>query len=243
MAALNARRGAFVRVSALGAAFALLMFGCASASAMSGAAKVGRPAAQRSGEAGALARWRPYVEEASRRFGIPIAWIERVIMAESGGQTEIRGRATVSSAGAMGLMQLMPGTWADMRRQLGLGDNPHAPRDNILAGTLYLRLMHDRFGYPGLFGAYNSGPARYAAYLAGRQSLPAETRAYLGKVAATPPHLGSGNLSTVRAMPRGQAAASPVADDGGQQLFFIRRGAPARSEQCGVTAGRQDAPC
>ena len=241
MAALNARRDAFARVSALGAAFALLMFECAPASAMSGAAKVGRVPAQSSGEAGTLARWRPYVEEASRRFGIPIAWIERVMMAESGGKTEMQGRATVSSAGAMGLMQLMPGTWADMRRQLGLGDNPHAPRDNILAGTLYLRLMHDRFGYPGLFGAYNSGPARYAAYLAGQQPLPAETRAYLVKVADTIPRVGSGNVPTGRAGPR--AAASPIAQNGGQQLFFVRRSAPASSEQCAVTAGGQGAPC
>src|SRR3546814_3744389 len=70
-----------------------------------------------------------------------------------------------------------------MRRRLGLGSDPHAPRDNILAGTLYLRLMYDRFGYPGLFGAYNAGPARYAAYLEGRRSLPGETRDYLRKVA------------------------------------------------------------
>jgi soluble lytic murein transglycosylase-like protein len=48
-----------------------------------------------------------------------------------------------------------------MRGRLGLGTNPHDPRDNILAGTLYLRLMYDRFGYPGLFGAYNAGPGRY----------------------------------------------------------------------------------
>src|SRR3546814_10454195 len=72
-----------------------------------------------------------------------------------------------------------------MRRRLGLGSDPHAPRDNILAGTLYLRLMYDRFGYPGLFGAYNAGPARYAAYLEGRRSLPGETRDYLRKVART----------------------------------------------------------
>jgi hypothetical protein len=52
--------------------------------------------------------------------------------------------------------------------------DPHAPRDNILAGTLYLRLMYDRFGYPGLFGAYNAGPGRYASYLARRASLGAK---------------------------------------------------------------------
>ncbi len=76
-------------------------------------------------------------------------------------------------------MQIMPGTWREMRAQLGLGFDPHDPRDNILAGTAYLRAMYDRFGYPGLFGAYNAGPARYAEYLAAGRPLPDETRAYL----------------------------------------------------------------
>lgn len=126
-----------------------------------------------------VARWQPYIAEASARFGVPADWIERVMRAESGGRTMLGGRPIVSSAGAMGLMQLMPGTWADMRSRLGLGMDPHAPRDNILAGTFYLRLMYDRFGYPGLFAAYNAGPARYAAVLEGRSRLPSETRGYL----------------------------------------------------------------
>src|SRR5690606_6256971 len=133
-------------------------------------------------EAGAIDRWRPIVAEASARFGIPAAWIERVIEAESGGRTTLRGRPIRSRAGAIGLMQLMPGTWAEMRARLGLGSDPDDPRDNILAGTFYLRLMYERFGYPGLFAAYNAGPGRYAAYLTGRQSLPAETIAYLATV-------------------------------------------------------------
>lgn len=176
-----------------------------------------------SSPAARLERWRDYIDEAAIRFGVPAAWIERVMLAESGGRTMLNGRPVVSSAGAMGLMQLMPGTWAEMRRRLRLGHDPHAPRDNILAGTLYLRLMYDRFGYPGLFGAYNAGPARYAAYLRGRQPLPAETRHYLGKVAgATAPV----------AKRRGAAHGAPagrggmVAAEGGDpdsNIFFIRR--------------------
>lgn len=129
-----------------------------------------------------VARWRPHIEEASARFGIPAAWIERVMRAESGGRTHLNGRPITSHAGAMGLMQLMPGTWAEMRARLGLGRDPHAPRDNILAGTFYLRLMYDRFGYPGMFAAYNAGPARYAEHLATGRPLPGETRAYLASV-------------------------------------------------------------
>lgn len=138
-------------------------------------------------QAETVADWRPYITEASARFGVPVAWIERVMRAESGGRTPLAGRPIRSSAGAMGLMQLMPPTWADMRARLGLGANPDDPRDNILAGTLYLRLMYDRFGYPGLFAAYNAGPKRYADYLAGRVRLPSETVGYLASVAPAGP--------------------------------------------------------
>jgi soluble lytic murein transglycosylase-like protein len=133
-----------------------------------------------------IGRWRAEIEEASLRFGIPTRWIERVMRAESGGRTTRNGRPIRSHAGAMGLMQLMPGTWAAMRDAHGLGPDPDAPRDNILAGTAYLRAMYDRFGYPGLFGAYNAGPARYAAWLQGRSRLPSETVAYLRSVSERP---------------------------------------------------------
>lgn len=110
--------------------------------------------------------------------------------AESVGQTRLNGRPIRSSAGAIGLMQLMPATWADMRRTLGLGADPDDPHDNIVAGSCYLRMMYDRFGYPGLFAAYNAGPARYAAHLATGRALPQETVGYLaqvgGKTASAP---------------------------------------------------------
>lgn len=129
-------------------------------------------------QADEVASWHPLVEEASTRFGIPTRWIEQVMRAESGGRTELHGRPIRSLKGAIGLMQLMPKTWVEMRDRLGLGSDPDNPRDNILAGTFYLRLMYDRFGYPGMFAAYNAGPGRYAEHLAGRP-LPAETTAYL----------------------------------------------------------------
>jgi len=134
------------------------------------------------GHAQTVAHWRPYIAEASRRFGIPAAWIERVMRAESNGRTRSNGRPIRSPAGAIGLMQLMPGTWQAMRTALGLGADPDDPHDNILAGAFYLRLMYDRFGYPGLFAAYNAGPGRYAAHLASGTALPGETIAYMTAV-------------------------------------------------------------
>jgi len=134
----------------------------------------------------AVERWRPHIAEASRRFGVPQAWVAAVMQAESRGQTHLGGRPITSRAGAMGLMQVMPGTWEEMRRQHGLGPDPHDPRDNIMAGTAYLRAMYDRFGYPGLFAAYNAGPARYAEHLRTGKPLPGETRAYIAQLAMAP---------------------------------------------------------
>lgn len=137
---------------------------------------------------------------------MPEAWIRHVIRAESGGRTHLNGRPITSRAGAMGLMQLMPATWAEIRARLRLGSDPHDPRDNILAGTFYLAEMHDRFGYPGLFAAYNAGPARYARHLATGEALPAETRAYVAQVAAD-------------ASP-GAAPATRGSSDDLQRIFF-----------------------
>lgn len=128
--------------------------------------------------------WHVYVTDAATRFAIPEAWIERVIRVESRGRTTLAGRPIVSREGAMGLMQLMPATWAAMRDACGLGRDPFDPHDNIVAGAAYLRLLYDRFGYPGLFAAYNAGPGRYALYLSGQRRLPGETVRYLAAVAA-----------------------------------------------------------
>jgi len=119
------------------------------------------------------------IAEASARFAIPEHWIRAVMQAESAGDP-----GAVSRAGAMGLMQVMPGTWAVLRQDYGLGTDPFEPRDNILAGTAYLRAMLDRYGsVGGMLAAYNAGPGRYDAYLSEGRPLPAETRAYVAMLA------------------------------------------------------------
>lgn len=87
-----------------------------------------------------------HIAEASQRFGVPTALIRAIMRKESAGDVR-----AVSSAGARGLMQIMPGTWDDLRARWSLGHDPFDPRDNILAGTAYLRELHDRFGSPGFW--------------------------------------------------------------------------------------------
>ena len=118
------------------------------------------------------------VSDAAMRFGIPEQWIYAVMRAESAGRVN-----ATSPVGAMGLMQIMPATWATLRARYGLGNNPYNPRANIMAGAAYIREMHDRYGAPGFLAAYNAGPGRYEDYLNKGRRLPAETRNYVAKIA------------------------------------------------------------
>lgn len=84
-----------------------------------------------------------FVDEASERLSVPVNWIGSVINIES-----VRDVHARSPEGAMGLMQIMPATWAELRERYNLGSDPYDPRDNILAGTAYLRKLLDRYGSP-----------------------------------------------------------------------------------------------
>jgi len=129
--------------------------------------------------------WGPYIREAATRYGIPEQWIREVMRQESDGQ-----ELAVSSAGAMGLMQVTPDTYDDLRQRHPLGSDPFEPHDNIMAGAAYLREMYDQYGAPGFLAAYNAGPLRLDGYLNGSDSLPDETVNYVASIA---PRLG-GNV-------------------------------------------------
>jgi soluble lytic murein transglycosylase-like protein len=133
-----------------------------------------------------MARWNPLIAEASRKFGVPQSWMRAVMQAESGGRTMLgTGRPIVSGAGAMGLMQLMPATYAEMREIYGLGPDPFDPHDNIFASAAYLRWLRQKYGYPTMFAAYNDGPGNLEERLKDGGLLPAETRLYLVNVTAS----------------------------------------------------------
>ncbi|MYZ49095.1 lytic transglycosylase domain-containing protein [Propylenella binzhouense] len=119
-----------------------------------------------------------YVAEASLRFGVPESWIRAVMRVESAGDP-----AATSPKGAMGLMQVMPQTWAELSARHGFGPNAYDPRESILAGAAYLREMHDRYGtVEGMLAAYNAGPGRYDDHLATGRPLPWETQNYVAMI-------------------------------------------------------------
>lgn len=170
-----------------------------------------------------------HIAEAAQRFGIPEHWIVAVLRAESAGDTH-----AISSAGARGLMQVMPDTWAELRARYRLGHDPYDPRDNILAGTAYLREMFDRYGnVSAMLAAYNAGPGRYDEYLATGRTLPAETRAYVATLA---PVLGGAAASDP------PSAAPPPPPDWREAPLFVMRLTSAQATAAPSSEARSGDP-
>jgi hypothetical protein len=143
---------------------------------------------------GGMERWASLIAEASARFDIPQSWIRSVMKRESGGAS-VMAR---SRDGAVGLMQLMPETYRELRRQYGLGANPYDPHDNIIAATAYLKWLEQKYGYPNLFAAYNSGPGMFDRHLQSGRELPRETRDYVAVIASDLHRASSGaNMITI----------------------------------------------
>jgi hypothetical protein len=154
-----------------------------------------------------------FIAEASDRFAVPARWIRAVMQIESGGDDH-----ATSPRAAMGLMQIMPDTWAELSARYGLGNDPFDPRANILAGAAYLKEMHDRFGPDGFLAAYHAGPLRYEQHLAAGRPLPAETLAYVAAVSSL---LGSGHNERVafRIRPAVPWRRAPLFIDRGAAAF------------------------
>lgn len=159
------------------------------------------------------------VRDAAFRFGIPEAWIWAVMRVESAGRVD-----ATSPVGAMGLMQLMPGTWANLTARHDLGRNAYDPRANIMAGAAYLRQMHDRYGSPGFLAAYNAGPGRYEQYLRGERGLPTETQNYVARLA---PMIGGDATPLIASSTSSAPSAQPPRPSWTQASLFAVRSAPS----------------
>jgi len=170
-----------------------------------------------------------HVADAARRFGIPEAWIWAVMRVESGGNSR-----AVSRAGAMGLMQIMPATWARLRARYGLGPDPFDVRDNIMAGAAYLREMHDRYGNASaMLAAYNAGPGRYDHFVSRGRPLPPETVGYLAQLA--PITGGSGAVEVAVSAPPDPFAWRHAA-------LFVRTGSATSDAVGGQSGGDETLP-
>lgn len=150
---------------------------------------------------------------ASVRFDVPEPWIAHVMALESGGSTTLNGRPITSSAGAMGLMQIMSDTYAGLRARYGFGANAYDPHDNIFAGAAYLHELYQRYGYPNLFAAYNAGPSRVDDFVTRLRPLPRVTDAYVAALTGS-------NLSSNSAPISAKDVDATAPQDA---LFFVNR--------------------
>jgi len=200
-----------------------------------------------------LDRWNPVVREAAEKFHVPALWLRAVMRNETGGRTVQGGdKPIVSHAGAQGVMQLMPETYNQMAERHALGADPFKPRDNIFAAAAYLAWLKDRYGFPGMFGAYNYGPGNWEDHLHKKRGLPAETRNYVRQITAylkdadkdivnavhlTRPDghavaINTSRISAIVAAPRGQYAP------GSQAVVFMGRKQQAVKESVVQVAER-----
>ncbi|RVH62688.1 lytic transglycosylase domain-containing protein [Sinorhizobium meliloti] len=152
-----------------------------------------------------------FVAEAAKRFAIPERWIRAVMRVESRNDP-----SAISLKGAMGLMQIMPATWTELRARHQLGEDVFEPRDNILAGAAYLAELHDLYGSPGFLAAYNAGPGRYERHLVTGNPLPQETVDYMARLV---PMIDTEAASVMRI-----AARSRRDEWADAPLFFVQQG-------------------
>ncbi|MGG6430443.1 transglycosylase SLT domain-containing protein [Acetobacter ghanensis] len=179
--------------------------------------------------------WGPYIREASQRFDVPEEWVRAVIQQESGGKLFHDGQLVTSGPGAMGLMQLMPPTYDEMRATYNLGGDAYEPHDNIMAGTAYLRQLYDVYGSPGFLAAYNAGPGRLEDFITRNRTLPRETRNYVASigrriVGISPQNRSQADMQVAShdTFMQTAAAAQPVRTQGG--ISAVRAAWSARQQ-------------
>jgi hypothetical protein len=118
------------------------------------------------------------LESAARANGLPIEFFVRLIWRESRFRPTTVGPSTRSGKHALGIAQFMPATAAE-RNLL----DPLNPIEALPKAAEFLKDLRGQFGNLGLAAAaYNAGPGRVRAWMAGAASMPAQTRAYVEAV-------------------------------------------------------------
>lgn len=128
-------------------------------------------------------KWLPVLNAAEDSYGIPRDLLARIAYQESGWQNDIIAGLTPSSAGALGLMQLMPGYFDTVRVPVPFSDEDTMAQIDQAAGQL--RTLYTHFqSWPLAVAAYNAGQSTVDNYVAGTGSLLAQTQDYVSNILA-----------------------------------------------------------
>ncbi|PGH58244.1 hypothetical protein CRT60_09955 [Azospirillum palustre] len=151
-----------------------------------------------------FSQYDPYIDAAAKRFGVDPNLIRGVMALENyGGDAGLRG-----GSGEYGLMQVMPGTYADLARRHGLGSDASDPSNNIMAGTAYIaeNLQANHGDVAKTLAAYNAGPGGSAKFrqTGDASTLPGVTQGYLQRAARF------GLIDPTQAPPVNVASRTPV---------------------------------
>lgn len=176
--------------------------------------------------------WNSYIESAATQYGVPPALVSSVIGAESSWRPGAEGPATRSGQRAGGMMQLMPDTFAELRRKHGLGPDRFDPQTNIQAGTAYLGQLYKQFGnWPDAIAAYNAGPGRWAQVKAGKADAPRETTDYVQKVTTGFGQGQGADVAGYRTSYRGPGATYEAGPEFNAMLDNIRLNGPPQDRR------------
>lgn len=146
-------------------------------------------------------KFRKLLEDAAKARGVPYELLDRVATTESG-----YNPSAVSSAGAQGMFQIMPGT----QRELGVRD-PFDPAQSAAGGAEYLKRMYDKFGdWQLATAAYNSGPGRVQKFGADWKRYPRETQGYQQKIWGDGFQIGDQDMTNQELVRKGLALAGEV---------------------------------
>ncbi len=157
----------------------------------------------------------PIFDAAGQEWNVDPNLLRAMAQQESGGKPRI-----VSSAGAQGVMQIMPGT----QRDLGVTD-PNDPQQSIFGGAKYMSQLLDQYKSPELaLAAYNAGPDRVDNHLATGNPLPRETQAYVPAISANYQRMAKAPAaSAAPAATSAAPAVQPASDEASRNAAFLSR--------------------
>jgi soluble lytic murein transglycosylase-like protein len=151
--------------------------------------------------------WAATIAAAEAANGLPSGLLAAIGYQESGYQSAVIDGTQPSSAGALGMMQLMPQFFTSVRESIPF--TPSAISAQISQAAQQLATLYQQFGnWQTAVAAYNAGAGTVQNALASGQAFPAETQAYLANVSSYVPSIAAATAAGAAGSPTGPTGAT-----------------------------------